>query len=303
MSLAPQEFEFFRGWLRTRCGIALENGKEYLVETRLDKVARANAIDSPAAVVRALRDRPSAALEAQAIEALTTNETSFFRDWRPFEALHKVILPAAMQKRGAERRLDLWSAACSSGQEAYSLALLMSERLPDLADWNVQIHCTDLSVEMVARTKAGRYSQLEVNRGLPAPLLVKHFRQEGTEWVVSDALRKRVVATQLNLTGPWTTLPTMDVVMLRNVLIYFDLPTRRAILDRARRLMRPGGGALPRLGGDHRGHPRRVQARGGGGRRPSSAPARAHDACLRRAGGYRSLCGMLSRQPLGVMVT
>jgi chemotaxis protein methyltransferase CheR len=240
MSLSPPEFEFFRGWLRSRCGIALENGKEYLVETRLDKVARSLALDSPAAVVRQLRDRPNAALESAAIEALTTNETSFFRDWRPFEALHKVVLPAAMQKRGSERRLDLWSAACSSGQEAYSLSLLMSERLPDLATWDVHIHCTDLSNEMVARTKAGRFSQLEVNRGLPAPLLVKHFRQEGTEWVVSDAHRKRVSATQLNLTGPWATLPTMDVIMLRNVLIYFDLPTRKAILDRARRLLRPG---------------------------------------------------------------
>jgi chemotaxis protein methyltransferase CheR len=240
VSIRPDDFEFFRGWLRTRSAISLDAGKEYLVDARLTGVAIQAGMKSAGDVLRRLRDRPPHDLEIKVVEALTTNETSFFRDWRPFEALRSRVIPELVSARGAEHRVDIWSAACSSGQEAYSLAMMLSDHFPALASWQVKIHCTDLSSEMVARTRTGRFTQLEVNRGLPAPLLVKHFRQEGNDWIVNDALRAWVSAQQLNLAGPWPPMPTMDVVLMRNVLIYFDLATRAAVLDRVRRLLRPG---------------------------------------------------------------
>lgn len=240
MSLLAEDFDFFRGYLRERSAIVLEPGKEYLVETRLLPVAQKEGLSGVGELIRRLRQEPGGRLQGPVVEALTTNETSFFRDWKPFEALKQKLLPEAAQRRAADRRVDVWSAACSSGQEAYSLAMMVQDSVPALAGWDLQIHCTDLSQEMVDRTRAGRYTQLEVNRGLPAPMLVKHFRQEKGEWVVSDALRARVKASQMNLAAPWPLLPQMDLVLLRNVLIYFDVPTRKAILEKVRKLMRPG---------------------------------------------------------------
>jgi chemotaxis protein methyltransferase CheR len=241
MSLPAEDFQFFCSWLQTRSGILLEAGKEYLVESRLERVAVQARLGSVTAVVRRLRDRPPASLELAVVEALTTNETSFFRDWKPFEALRLKLVAEAAERRASERRLDLWSAACSSGQEAYSVAMMLAEHFPQLATWDVQLHCTDLSTEMVERTRAGRFTQLEVNRGLPAALLVKHLKQEAGAWVAAEPLRRRLRPQIMNLTGPWPPLPTMDIVLMRNVLIYFDLSTKKAILDRTRRLIRPGG--------------------------------------------------------------
>ncbi len=239
MSLAQADFLFFRDWLRTRAAIVLEDGKEYLVESRLEPVARKHGLPSVEAVLQRLRSAPPTALEVAVVEALTTNETSFFRDWKPFEALKQVIVPGVLAR--GERRLDLWSAACSSGQEAYSVGMLLSEHFPQLSDWQVQLHCTDISREMLERTRAGRYSTLEVNRGLPAPLLLKHFAREGDAWVVKPALRNLLKVSHLNLAGTWPALPPMDVVMIRNVLIYFDVPTKKAILERVRRQLKAGG--------------------------------------------------------------
>lgn len=244
MSMTGADFAFFRDWLRTRAAIALENGKEYLVESRLEPVARRAGLGDVAALLERLRAAPPRELEVTVVEALTTNETSFFRDGKPFEALRRSILPGALADRGAERRLDLWSAACSSGQEAYSAAILLAEHFPELAGWRVAIHCTDISTAMQERTRAGRYSSLEVNRGLPAPLLQRHFDREGDAWVAKAPLRALLRVAHLNLAAPWPTLPPMDVVMLRNVLIYFDVPTKKAILERVRRQLRPGGALL-----------------------------------------------------------
>lgn len=241
MSVSPADFLFFREWLRHRAAILLEDGKEYLVDSRLEPVARKAGLAGVDAVIQKLRGTPPPGLEVAVIEALTTNETSFFRDWKPFEALRQVVVPGALATRAAERRLDLWSAACSSGQEAYSVAMLLAEHFPQLSDWQVALHCTDISREMLERTRAGRYSTLEVNRGLPAPLLLKHFTREGEGWLVRSGLRALVRTSHLNLAAAWPALPPMDVVMIRNVLIYFDVPTKKAILERVRRQLRAGG--------------------------------------------------------------
>ncbi len=244
MSVGGEAFGVFSAWLRARSGIALEPGKEYLVEARLTAVAVRLGLATADEVLARLRERPTPDLELRVVEALTTNETSFFRDWRPFEALRTKLLPEALERRGADQQLDLWSAACSSGQEAYSLGMLLAEHFPAVSartGWKVRIHCTDLSTEMVARTRAGRFTQLEVNRGLPAPLLVKHFQQDGDAWVVTEPLRALVQAVAMNLAAPWPPLPPMDVVLMRNVLIYFDVATRAAVLEKVRKLLRPGG--------------------------------------------------------------
>ncbi len=244
MSVGGEAFDVFSAWLRARSGIALEPGKEYLVEARLTALAVRLGLPGAGEVLRRLREHPTADLELRVVEALTTNETSFFRDWRPFEALRTRLLPEAIERRGADHQLHVWSAACSSGQEAYSLGMLLAEHFPAVSartGWKVRLHCTDLSTEMVSRTRAGRFTQLEVNRGLPAPLLVKHFQQEGDVWVVKEPLRELIQAQVMNLTAPWPPLPPMDLVLMRNVLIYFDVATRAAVLERVRKVLRPGG--------------------------------------------------------------
>jgi chemotaxis protein methyltransferase CheR len=175
------------------------------------------------------------------VELMTTNETWFFRDLRPFEVLRSSILPELLTRRSDERRLHIWSAACSSGQEPYTMAMIISEHFPQLASWNVRIIATDLSTEILDRARAGRYSQLEVNRGMPAALLVKYFRKVGNEWHISDAIRRQVEFRELNLVEAWLVLPLMDLVFLRNVLIYFDVETKKSIFGRVRRLLRPDG--------------------------------------------------------------
>jgi chemotaxis protein methyltransferase CheR len=175
------------------------------------------------------------------VEAMTTNETSWFRDVHPFNALRTDLLPALIAGRAAERKLRFWSTACSSGQEAYSLTITLAEHFPQLREWDVQILATDLSREMVDRTQQGRYGQLEMNRGLPAQHLIKYFERQGVHWQVKPELRRLVQTRQMNLIEAWPVLPRFDVILLRNVLIYFDLDTKRAILRRVRQVLRPDG--------------------------------------------------------------
>jgi chemotaxis protein methyltransferase CheR len=174
------------------------------------------------------------------VDALTTNETSWYRDSTPFEVFRTTVLPDLVQNRPATQPIRIWSAACSTGQEPYTLSMILGESLAGSAR-NAEILATDLSDDALARAKAGRYSQLEVNRGLPASMLVKHFRREGTEWVVSEAARSRVSFRKFNLISPVPPSTGFDVVFLRNVLIYFDAETRRGVLRRIRAAMRPDG--------------------------------------------------------------
>ncbi|MGE0679666.1 MAG: protein-glutamate O-methyltransferase CheR [Candidatus Binatia bacterium] len=241
MSLNNADFEYITKLVRDRSAIVLEAGKEYLVESRLLPIVRSEGCTSFADLVVRLRSPSANGLLKRVVEAMTTNETSFFRDLHPFEVLKKTLLPELAAKRESERRLNLWCAASSSGQEPYSIALLLREHFPLLANWTVRFMATDLSVEMVERARAGRYSQLEVNRGMPAPLLVKYFQRHGVEWQVKEELRKTVEFRQMNLLDAWAALPEMDVIFMRNVLIYFDVPTKKAILAKVRRLLRPDG--------------------------------------------------------------
>ena len=240
MSLTATSFDWVRELVRKESAIVLQPGKEYLVEARLLPIARQMGLPDVTKLVETVRVRPSAEDTRRIVEALTTNETSWFRDGDPFTALTSTVMPALLAARGPNERLQIWSAASSSGQEPYTIAMLLDDALPNAAS-RVSITATDLSREMVQRTKAGRFSQLEVNRGLPAPMLVRHFQRAGTEWEVSPTLRRMVTASECNLAAPLPRMGPFDVVYLRNVLIYFDLQTKQSILRRVRDLMRPDG--------------------------------------------------------------
>jgi chemotaxis protein methyltransferase CheR len=237
--MMDQDFDFIRKLLRERSAIVLEDGKQYLVESRLAPLVRELKVDSVADLVRLLRAPLAGALQQQVVEAMVTTETTFFRDVHPFEALRQHVLPDLIQRRSAERTLQIWSAACSSGQEAYSIIITMLEHFPELKSWNVRILGTDLSTEILDRAKEGRFAQIEANRGLPSKMLVKYFEHQGTGWQVKRELRQMVEWKPMNLVEPWIGLPRMDIVFLRNVLIYFDVPTKREILERMRSAMRP----------------------------------------------------------------
>jgi len=188
-----------------------------------------------------MQAEPFQGLHRKAVEAMTTNETSFFRDFHPFEALKKFVLPDLLALRSAERTLNIWCAASSSGQEPYSLGMLIRENFPQLLSWKLRILATDLSTEVLARAREGRYSQLEVNRGLPANLLVKYFQKQGCDWYLRDEIRRMVDFQIVNLSNAWPALPPVDIVMIRNVLIYFGIETKKEILAKVRRVLKPDG--------------------------------------------------------------
>jgi chemotaxis protein methyltransferase CheR len=240
--LSDAEFDHIRALVRDRSAIVLDDGKQYLVQTRLVNVLREAELDSFAGLVAELRRRPHGKIAGDVVEAMTTNETSFFRDGHPFDAVTDDLVPAIIGSRPGAT-LTIWCGACSSGQEPYSLAIALAERHPALVrSGRVRIVATDLAPSMVERCRAGRFSALEVNRGLPARHLVRHFEQDGREWVVRPELRSLIEASELNLTGSWTGVPRCDIVWLRNVLIYFSPDTKAKILARVRReVLVPGG--------------------------------------------------------------
>ncbi|HVQ95329.1 MAG TPA: CheR family methyltransferase [Mycobacteriales bacterium] len=239
MALNAQEFSWVCDLVRRESAIVLGPGKEYLVESRLLPLARKAGMSSVTEYISTAQRRPVPGMTKTIVEALTTNETSWFRDIEPFSLLTESVLPALTNSRGSGTTVRIWSAACSSGQEPYSVAMLLQDKLPP--GWSYQIHATDLSTEMLTRAEGGRFSQLEMNRGLPAPMLVRHFDRVGADWQVAAALRKHITFAQVNLAGALPAVPPFDVVFLRNVLIYFDLDTKRSILQRVRKLLRPEG--------------------------------------------------------------
>ncbi|MDT5040999.1 MAG: chemotaxis protein methyltransferase CheR [Actinoplanes sp.] len=239
MSLAQSDFNFVSALVRREAAIVLAPGKEYLVEARLIPVARAVGATSVADFLAELQRRPSKDHQRRIIDALTTNETSWYRDREPFAALTDVVLPELVKSRSSTRKVRLWSAASSSGQEAYSLAITLQEQLP--AGWSYEIMGSDISTEMVKRAEAGEYSQVEVNRGLPATQLVQYFDRAGAHWRIVPSLRRNVSFKLMNLTTPLPSMPPFDVIFLRNVLIYFDVATKKTVLRNVGRLLRPDG--------------------------------------------------------------
>lgn len=240
MTIAADAFTFVSDLVRRESAIVLGPGKEYLVESRLLPLARANGDVNIEAYVAKARQAPGGPFPRQIVEALTTNETSWMRDSEPFLALRNVVVPELIARRATSRRLRVWSAASSSGQEPFSIAMVLAD-MPQLAGWTIDIVGSDLSHEMVDRCRAGRYSQLEMNRGLPATQLVRHFTREGAFFRVSSALAAMTTFRQLNLVRPLPPMGVFDIVFCRNVLIYFDTPTKRDVLRKVRQVMAPDG--------------------------------------------------------------
>ncbi|HEX7079278.1 MAG TPA: CheR family methyltransferase [Candidatus Eisenbacteria bacterium] len=241
-TIAPAAYGYLQRLVLGRTGIVVEDGKEYLAEARLHAIARSEGLGSVAALLEALQtEERTDELHRRVVEAMLNGETSFFRDYYPFEALREVVIPELIAKRSPSRTLNVWCAAVASGQEAYSLAMLVSECFPHLGEWNLRILATDVSESMLERARGGRYRQLEVNRGLPAPYLVKYFRQRDSEWIIADAPRRLVQFSQLNLAAVWPPLPPMDVILMRNVLLYFSSETRRTIYRKVAASLRPDG--------------------------------------------------------------
>ncbi len=240
-TLSAETVSFVCTTVRNRAAIELDASKSYLIEARLSPVARANGFSSIDDFIKGVRTKTKPDLENRLVEALTTNETSFFRDIHPFVAMRKQIVPEFMQRNTSSRRLNIWSAACSTGQEIYSVAMDLREHFPSLAQWNVQLLGTDLSDEVLNRAREAKYSQIEVNRGLSANLLVKYFQRAGMQWQLSAELRNMTRFMKLNLIESWPALPPMDIVFLRNVLIYFSAETKKLILEKVRKVMAPRG--------------------------------------------------------------
>jgi len=239
--LAEQDFRYIQDLVRERAAIVLEPGKEYLAVTRLDPLVRRAGLGSLSELVAALREGRTSALHEEVVDALTTNETTWFRDVHPFESLRTHVLPDLIERKRLSRTLCIWSAGCSSGQEPYSVAMLVRDEFPELDGWQISITGTDVSAGMLERAQAGRYGQIEVNRGLPAHLLVKHFRRVGVGWELDAGIRSMVRFQRQSLMEPWTNLPPMDLVLMRNVMIYFDVATKREVLGRVRDVLAPHG--------------------------------------------------------------
>jgi chemotaxis protein methyltransferase CheR len=238
------DFEFLRGFLKARSGLALTPEKRYLVESRLAPVCRRFELEDLAELARGLKGGRDADLERAVVEAMTTNETFFFRDKAPFELFRDVLLPRFLMSRANARRLRIWCAAASSGQEPYSLAMLLHEAAPRLSGWQVEIVATDISTEVLEKARAGLYSQFEVQRGLPIQLLLKYFTQVGDQWQICPQIRSMVGYRPLNLIKDFGHLGAFDIVYCRNVLIYFDPPTKSDVLTRLAASLAPDGALL-----------------------------------------------------------
>lgn len=229
--MTEADFAFLRLLLQQRSGLSLSVDKRYLAESRLSILCRRRGIADLASLVDQLRYGRNRALESAVVDAMTTNETLFFRDKTPFDLFRDVVLPERIAANAATRTLRIWCAAVSSGQEAYSLAMLIDEAADRLSGWKIDILGTDISAEILEKARAGVYSQFEVQRGLPIQMLLKHFQQHGETWQISERLRAMVEFRQHNLLEPNDHFGRFDVIFCRNVLIYFDVPTKMKVLD------------------------------------------------------------------------
>mgnify|MGYP001318782118 CR=1 FL=1 len=263
MSLALDDASFLFDFVRRRSSISLDESKLYLLTTRLGPVLRDHELQTSHDLVVALRRASSRRLQQDVIEAMTTNETSFFRDSRPFSFLRDQVLPTMLRRRKESRRLRIWSAACSTGQELYSLAMMIDREFPAYQGWDVQLIGTDIDEKVVKRASSGIFSAVEVRRGLPEEYRATYFSQEFGRWQIHERLREKTRFFQLNLTDSWKAVGEVDLLFMRNVLIYFDLEVKRQLLARAHdSLARDGFIFLGNAETPHSLEPRLVPVRG-----------------------------------------
>jgi chemotaxis protein methyltransferase CheR len=241
MTASPLDYEYLRTVVLRNSGNQVDPSRDYLFESRLQCLLRNRGMQSLSQLVSALRSGPGAALERSVAEAMTINETSFFRDTPTFDYLRETLLPTLIENRRDTRTLRFWSAASSSGQEAYSIAMMLREHFPLLAGWRIEILGTDLSAEMVERSSAGRYQRIEINRGLPARFLVKYMVRTGDEWEVHPDIKRLCRFQQRNLCQPAASPDKFDVIFLRNVMIYFPQDMRLRVLLTMHRALPPDG--------------------------------------------------------------
>ena len=235
------DFEFLANLLKERSGLMLTPDKVYLLESRLTPLARKRGLDTLEALIQKLRMPGDSGLLRDVTEAMTTNESFFFRDNTPFDLFKNHVMPAMAKARAGQKRLRIWCAAASTGQEPYSLAILLRENWHQWKDWKIEIVGTDICTQVLDKAKAGSYSQFEVQRGLPIQLLIKYFKQEGDIWRLNDEIRNMVSFRSFNLLDNFTGLGTFDVIYCRNVLIYFDQPTKSGVLDRMAKTLAKDG--------------------------------------------------------------
>lgn len=239
--MSPADFAFLCEFLLKHSGLALTESKRYLVESRLVPLAMSSNLKDVSELVRELRTGRNSVLTTAVIEEMTTNETSFFRDLNPFEELRLRLLTKLLDARRTRHTLRIWSAASSTGQEAYSIAMTLLEAIPDIRQWRIEIVATDIAEKILVRAREGVYSQLEVQRGLPASLLVKYFDNHPKGFQVKADLRRMVSFQKLNLLEPFARLGMFDIVFCRNVLIYFDVASKADLLNRIARQLTPDG--------------------------------------------------------------
>jgi chemotaxis protein methyltransferase CheR len=238
--VTPLDYEYLRKFLKDRSGLDLSSDKQYLVESRLIPLARKAGLPGIDELVAQIKGgSPAIALEV--VEAMTTNETFFFRDKLPFDHLRDTIVPDLLQARAGRRSLRIWCAASSTGQEPYSIAMCLKEMGAQLSGWRIEIIATDLAQSVLEKSRAGIYSQFEVQRGLPIQLLVKYFKQIGEMWQLNADIRAMTQFRQLNLLQDFSHLGTFDVIFCRNVLIYFDQDTKVNVFKRLAKAMEPDG--------------------------------------------------------------
>jgi chemotaxis protein methyltransferase CheR len=239
--VTPLDYDYLRKLVKERSGLVLSADKQYLVESRLLPVARKSGLAGLSDLVRQLKGANAQALAVEVVEAMMTNESFFFRDKLPFEHFRDTIIPALLAARATQRRIRIWCAAASTGQEPYSLAMCLKDMARQVAGWRIDVLATDLSNEVLEKAKAGVYSQFEVQRGLPIQSLIKYFTQVGETWQISPEIRAMVQFRPFNLLNEFAALGMFDIVFCRNVLIYFDQPTKVGILDRIARLVERDG--------------------------------------------------------------
>ncbi|MCP5381257.1 MAG: protein-glutamate O-methyltransferase [Kordiimonadaceae bacterium] len=241
--MKSEDFELISGLLKQRSGLILPKDKVYLLESRLTPIAHRRGLDSLDELVSEVRLKRKEDLLTEITEAMTTNESFFFRDNKPFDLFKDSVLPQLLESRASRKKIRIWCAAASTGQEPYSLAIILKELSAKLVGWNIEIIGTDISQKVLDKAKMGLFSQFEVQRGLPIQLLIKYFNQVGELWQISEDIRNMVSYRKYNLLDPYTLLGSFDVIFCRNVLIYFDQQTKTEVLEKMRKLL-PNDGTL-----------------------------------------------------------